>query len=270
MKLAVSNIAWPIEKEAECLQIMKQHGFNYLEVAPTKYWPDLTQVTPSQITERRQIIEQSGLSVCSAQALLFGRPELSIFGDDRVKNETVDYLKMVIDICSALGAQRLVFGSPKNRLKAGRTFDQAKFEAAEVFRTLGDYCVRKNVILCIEPNSKKYGCDFVTNVDEAIAVVDAVKSSGFGLHLDTGNMLMEGDDFTQCFLKSVDLVRHFHISAPYLKPIQNVNDDFDELVWLEIGGLQVVKTVEMLLEKNQDLCLELEGNLRFVKTKLKC
>lgn len=268
MKLAASNIAWPLEREVECLRIMKDHGFNYLEIAPTKYWPDLTQVAESQVIERRQLIEDCGLSVCSAQALLFGKSDLKVFGTDSEKLETINYLKIVIDVCASIGARKLVFGSPRNRLKGTRGFLEALSESSEFFRVLGKYCQQKNVVLCIEPNSTKYGCDFITNVDQAIQLVAAVGSEGFGLHLDTGNMIMESESICEAISKGEGLIQHFHVSAPFLGPIVELDSLIDVSGWRMIRDLKIVKTVEMLIKDEHLVKDHFVGSLEFLQDKL--
>lgn len=267
MKLAVSNIAWPLEFETECLEILKSRFISHLEIAPTKYWVDLNIVSGEQITNKRNEIEKIGMSIISAQSLLFGKPEMKVFGSDVEVNATFEYLKKVVDICSSFGCKALVFGSPKNRLKGNRSFSDAVKEAKPLFQKLGTYCESKGTTLCIEPNAVSYGCDFVTNVDEAIQLVSAVATRGFGLHLDTGNMIMAGEKVSEAIEKAADLIHHFHISAPYLTPVSALKDHLSSKDWITIGDVRSCLSIEMLI-KEGNIPQVLDHNIQYVNQSL--
>src|SRR5262249_19774551 len=68
----------------------------------------------------------------------------------------------------------------------------------------------------IEPNSRRYGCNFIVNVSEAVALVRRVDHPGFALHLDSAAMLLEGDVLAAVWNDTSELVRHYHISEPDL------------------------------------------------------
>ena len=70
--------------------------------------------------------------------------------------------------------------------------------------------------MCIEPNPRGYGCDFITTVDEAAELVRAVDSPGFRLHGDSGELLMNDEDVERVFGEHGSLLGHFHISEPFL------------------------------------------------------
>src|SRR5205807_8776286 len=84
------------------------------------------------------------------------------------------------------------------------------------FRRLGDRANTCQTILCIEPNPTAYECDFITTLDEAVQLVRAVDHLGFGLHVDTGALALNGERLT---LPSNVSAAHFHISEPFLAPI---------------------------------------------------
>jgi D-psicose/D-tagatose/L-ribulose 3-epimerase len=55
--------------------------------------------------------------VFAAQALLFGRRDLTLFDDADTRQRTLDYLCIMVRVCARLGARALVFGSPKNAIE---------------------------------------------------------------------------------------------------------------------------------------------------------
>jgi sugar phosphate isomerase/epimerase len=152
------------------------------------------------------------------QALLFGRPELTIFDSPAVRQATLDYLRRIIALAGRLGARILVFGSPGNRLRRNLSHVDALGVAVPFFREVAEAANAHGVVLCIEPNPEAYGCDWVTNVAQGIEVVDAVNHGGFGLHLDAAAMTLAGDP-AQAVTAAGARCRHFHVSAPFLHEV---------------------------------------------------
>jgi len=115
MKLAVSNIAWPMEHDAAVADVLRGLGVTGIEVAPTKVWPRPLEATDAEIDAYRRFWDDRGIAIAAAQSLLFGRPDLTLFESDDTQRRTLEYLTGIIRLCGRLGAGALVFGSPKNR-----------------------------------------------------------------------------------------------------------------------------------------------------------
>ncbi len=215
MCLAVSNIAWPAGADYEAARVLREQGATGVELALTKVWPEPLTASSVETARCRRWWEARGLRVVALQALLFGKPELVLFGNPAAREATREYLEGLIAQAARLGAGVLVFGSPGNRKRAPLSPAIARSIAVSFFRELGKVARDRGVILCIEPNPADYGCDFVTTVDEGIDLVDAVGSEGFGLHLDTGGMTLAGDPPARVTAAG-SLCRHFHASTPFL------------------------------------------------------
>jgi sugar phosphate isomerase/epimerase len=219
VKLAASNIAWPRDQDEAVAALLRRLGFEAVELAPTAIWPAPTEVSPSAAAEVRALWASHGLRISSLQALLFGHPELLIFGDDAAREATRRYLEKIIQLGGALGAEALVFGSPKNRARMGRSPEEAEEIAVRFFRELGRVAADAGTCLCLEPNPEIYGCDFITRVGEGLALVRRVDSPGFRLHLDSGGMTLAGEQVGPPLLEAMAAARHFHVSEPHLVPI---------------------------------------------------
>jgi len=218
MKFAASNIAWRAAEDAEVVVLLKRYGFEGIEIAPTRIWQDPLRATPSQVREVRATWTDQGLPIVAMQSLLFGHPELTLFESKEIRQKTREYLARMIDLGAGLGARVLVFGSPKNRQRAGLPVHEALAIAADFFRDLGNRAHAAGVALCVEPNPALYACDFVTTSREGLALVDAVQSPGFGLHLDAAGMTLAGE--TPDALEAVaGSLEHFHASEKNLDPV---------------------------------------------------
>jgi sugar phosphate isomerase/epimerase len=215
MKLAISNIAWAPAQDVEVAAAMRAAGADAVELAPTTCWPDPLLAKAQERRALRERWEQLGFPIVALQSLLFGRPDLQLF-DPASREELRGRLAGIMALAADLGATRLVFGSPKNRVRGALSSQQAFDQAVHFFRALAVDGERLGVTLCIEPNPVEYGCDFITTAADGRALVEAVNSPGFGLHLDAAGMLLAGDDASAEIAASRHVLCHVHLSSPQL------------------------------------------------------
>ncbi len=216
MKFAVSNIAWLFAGQEAVLAALRDLGVSAVEVAPTKLFPDPSAVTPAEADAARGQWADQGFSIVAAQALLFGKPELTLFESAEARERTLDYLARVLAVCGRLGAGACVFGSPKNRRRGGVPEAEARNTAVSFFRRLAAHAADAGTAVVLEANPPRYGADFVTRAAEAIELVRAVDHPAFRLHLDTACMAIAGDPIAAAFDAGVPLLGHFHVSEPDL------------------------------------------------------
>lgn len=220
--LAVSNIAWHPEEELAVAKTLENLGVRFVEIAPTKVFEDPTDVSDVELRTYLSFWEDHGVSVVAFQSMLFGYPELSIFGEPSVTRATFERLTSFTELAGRMGARRLVFGSPRNRRRP-TDMDPALVQdrAIGFFSEIGRRAEDAGVIFCIEPNPTRYGCDFVTTAAEGAQLVRAVASPGFGLHLDVAGMTLAGDRVDEEISASADILCHYHVSAPDLGLIED-------------------------------------------------
>jgi sugar phosphate isomerase/epimerase len=224
MKLAVSNIAWTNEEEPAVAQLLKELDVQYVEIAPTKKWTEPSDTTAEDVESYRAFWAEYGIEIVAFQSMLFNRPELKLFGDEGLRQQTLTYLQDYIVLASQFGAQVLVFGSPKNRTKGNMPNDETQTIAKAFFKELGVTAEDQGTNFCIEPNPAEYGCDFITEARQGIDLVRAVDTEGFGLHLDIASMTLAGDDVSASIKEAGNLLKHFHISAPFLGQVEDLED----------------------------------------------
>lgn len=191
IRRAISNIAWGAADEPQLASQLVGWGATGVEVAPARVVPQPELAEPHQLSAYREFWEQHGLPIVATQALLFGRPELQLFGTPAVRRDLLEYVTCMIRLSAALGAQTLVFGSPKNRRRGELPLHEAVAIAEPFFRELGRRAEAAGVWLALEANPAMYGGDFVLTAEQAWELVRRVDQPGFGLHLDSGGMLIE-------------------------------------------------------------------------------
>lgn len=242
MKLSISNIGWTAEQDGAAYAVMKEYGFEGLEIAPTRIFPDGPYERLSEAREwSRTLKERYGFSAPSMQSIWFGRQE-KIFGTEEERAFLIDYTKKAVDFAAAAGCGNLVFGCPRNRFFP----DGADHKTGvDFFRTLGEYAASKGTVIGMEANPPIYGTNYVNDTAAALRLVEEVSSDGFRLNLDTGTMIYNGES-ADVIKGKTRLVSHVHISEPHLKPIERrqihndlkdilLGEGYDRFISVEMG-----------------------------------
>ena len=216
MRIAFSNIAWDPAEQAEILPVLQAARIAGIEIAPTKIWPAWVGATTAAASQVAQSLAAQGFTIPSMQALLFGHPELKLFGGEPERVAFLKHIEDVAGIAAGLGAKTLVFGSPSNRDPGELAPDAAMQAAVTIMRAAGDICAARGVWLGIEANPAVYGCKFITHWFEAAELVRRCNNPGIRLHLDAACTVLAGDDLAQAVAESIDILAHVHISEPHL------------------------------------------------------
>lgn len=263
-KLAVSNIAWSQHDDPEVLSLLKRHGVGGIEIAPTKIWPDWSGATHQAALTYARRLQEEGFVIPSMQAILYGKPDLQIFGDAKSHHALYEHMALVADIAAAFNAKILVFGAPKNRDRGDLTEDEAFARAVPVFQRLGEICHTRGVTLGLEANPTAYGCNFIVSAEASVALVKAVDSPGVALHIDTGGMHMAKENGADAIRKAGNLIRHVHISEPNLGHFREHKiNHMEHAAALEAGFYESWLSIEMRAEADHELD-NLDHACRFV------
>jgi D-psicose/D-tagatose/L-ribulose 3-epimerase len=225
MRLAFGNIAWASDEDGVVLDWLRNHQVQGIEVAPTRLWPNWDGATPGAAAAHARAMDELGLATPSLQSLLFGRPDLQVFGTPQQQTDLIDHLAQVASLAAAMRAKVMVFGSPKNRDRGGLTPALAMQHAIRFFRQAGQVCAEAGVTLAIEANPSCYGCNFVTCWQEAEELVRSCNHPGVRLHLDTACTLLAGDNPVAAVAQVADILAHVHVSEPDLGPFSSPRTD---------------------------------------------
>lgn len=246
MNLAISNLAWARNDDIMVARLLESMNVQGVELAPTKVWEHPFSVSPAELDDYRELWRSFGIEIVAIQSLLFGRPELRVFGTSELRDQTLDYLRKMIRLAGRLGAKAMVFGSPKNRLIGNLTTTAALNIAVPFFEALANEAEGSGVVFCIEPNPVEYGTDWIVTTREAMVLVEAVAHDSFGLNIDTGGMTLSGEDPTSALGDCGPWIRHFHISEPDLAPIGTRGVDHRRFASsLAVTGFSGWQSIEM-------------------------
>jgi sugar phosphate isomerase/epimerase len=239
MRLAVSNIAWGPREDGAVAELLRRHGVGGVEIAPTKWRERPLDTTSSEIAAYRRYWEDSGLPIVSLQSLLFGHPEMQLFGDAAARQAMRDYLRRMIDLGADLGAGALVFGSPKNRRRGSMPLADAVHIACDFLRDLGDEARARGLLFCLEANPPSYDCDFITTTPDAVELCKLVGDANVLVNIDLGGMTIEHEDTARTIRAAAPFIGHVHASEPNLVELGAAADHeaaAEALAAIDYGG----------------------------------
>jgi sugar phosphate isomerase/epimerase len=201
----------------EHLALLRELGCDGVELAPNAIWPEPVEATTAQRAALRRAVADAGLEVVGFHALFYTRPDLQLFADASSRRDWTAYLNQLSALCGELGGRRLIVGSPRNRVRHGRSDADSLAWATDAFREAADAAARNGVVVCIEPLPSRE-TEFIVSSDEGAALVRRVDHPGFGLHLDAKAMVEQGEDVAGALARHGRLARHFHVGDPGLAP----------------------------------------------------
>ncbi len=262
MKLSISNIAWQKEEDYQVYTLMQQYGFQGLEIAPTRIFPDQPYSDLSRAKKwSQELFENEGFQISSMQSIWYGREE-NLFRSSEERQSLLNYTKKAIDFAEAIGCGNLVFGCPRNR-----NLDDPSLEASAIpfFRELGDYAAEHHTVLAMEANPTIYHTNYVNDTKSAIELVQKVNSKGFRVNLDVGTMI-QNQETCQLLGDHVDVINHVHISEPYLAFIEEralhkellllmKKEQYNGYISIEMGRQEKLQDIERAMKYLKDLAV---------------
>jgi len=268
MRLAISNIAWDVCEDEAVARLLAQYGIDAIDIAPGKYFPDPSKASDKDIERVKQWWGDRGIEVTGMQALLFGTSGLNVFGTPDVQQALLDHLAAVCRIGEGLNAPRLVFGSPKNRDRAGLSDEETQSAAVACFGRLGDIAQKHGVMVCLEPNPPRYGANFMTTSAETASVVKSVAHPAIKMQFDTGAVFINGESADAILASHAHLIGHVHASEPDLMPLGDCGTDHPKIHEALLKYLpKTVISIEMVATKAEPHLVSIE---RAVSYAVKC
>jgi D-psicose/D-tagatose/L-ribulose 3-epimerase len=174
----------------------------------------------------------------------------------------LQYFTAVCRIGAGLGAKRLVFGSPKNRDRAGLSDHESMDVAVPFFRRLGNIAQLYGVVICLEPTPPCYGANFMTTSAETAQVVEHAAHPAISMQLDSCALSINGEDPADVLQNYGHLIGHVHASEPNLVALGDGGTDHAMVaVALKRHLTNHVVSIEMLATKNEPHKVSIERAL---------
>ena len=213
MKFAMCNEfcqGWSVD---DALRLAAEVGYDGVEIAPFTLADDARAVSTAERERLRRSAADRGVAIIGLHWLLVKPPGLSITGPDAaVRRQTLEYLEALVDLCADLGGDRIVLGSPKQRMVLpGTTPAEAWERARDLFVALMPRAASRRVTVCLEPLARTE-TNFINTVAEGLRMVAAVDHPCFKVHLDVKAMSDEPRPFDVVIGEAAGQVGHLHVN----------------------------------------------------------
>lgn len=219
MKLSVSNILWNVEDDDKIFKILNKNNITCIDIAPTKYHDIVNYFNPEDFVKIKNFWNENSIQITGMQSLFFGLPKITMFENEYSRQILIKHLKKIFIIADILEVKYLVFGSPSIRKYQMSDLNKSYYEIAkEFFLEVSEILSKYNSKICIEPNPKDYGCDFINNSYECFEFINDINKPNIKAHFDLGSSVLNKENIEQVFKDGIEFINYFHISEPYLMP----------------------------------------------------
>jgi D-psicose/D-tagatose/L-ribulose 3-epimerase len=264
MKLSISNIAWKNCDFYKYTKLVKDQGCSGIELAPSCIWKEPVNADKKEVLELFENIKKIGLKVVGMHSLLYTRPDLQLFKNKNSRDQTIQYIFKLIDICSQLEGKQLIFGSPKNRKLHGQDYKKCEEQALNDFYEISEYSKKKDIFFCIEPLGPE-DTDFISSVEEGGKMVINVNHPNFKLHLDTKAIFSTKENPNIVVKKYKDIIQHVHVGDLLLLEPGTVNKNHS-LVGEALKNIKYSNYISIEMKKNpKDVEGSILRSIRYVK-----
>jgi len=246
-KLVVSNICVKDISNFQFSCILKLFGIQNIQIAPTtliKNWDNLQELNFEQFNK-------NNISVYSFQSISYGLNNLNIFDID-TSDSFFNHMKKMINFGILNNVKVFVFGCPKNRQILDINNNNNDEIFCNFFKRVGEYIGDNNLTICLEPNSKKYGCNYLNKIKEVGDIVKQINHKNIKMMVDIGNAIMENDNLTDMYMYK-DVIYNIDISQENMLDFSNITQkhiDFKKI----LSNINYNKNInlEMLIKNDND------------------
>jgi sugar phosphate isomerase/epimerase len=230
VKISISNLAWAPSENTAVLALLRKHEIAAIDVVPNKCFSNLETVDANEISLVRKWWNDAGVRIVGMQSLLYGTAGLNLFGEQETRERMLSHLSRICRIAGGLGeGVCMVFGSPRNRNRAGLEKARALEMAVAFFQKLALVAGDRDVKICLEPNPVEYNSNFMTTADETAEVVSRVGHPSVRMQLDTGAIRLNKENVREILAKHAEHIGHVHVSEPYLAPIETEQGEHQKM-----------------------------------------
>jgi sugar phosphate isomerase/epimerase len=217
IKLGICNELFEGWELNRVCRVIKELGYDGVEIAPFTLAPLITDVSPARRHELKTIVEDAGLETIGLHWLLAKTEGFYLTTPDAaIRRATGDYLIALAEATRDLGGSLMVLGSPKQRdLLPGVSYEQAVGYAIEVFDRIMPVIAAFDIDLCLEPLAPSE-TNFLNTCSQARDVIGLVGHPRLKLHMDVKAQSSERETTVP------DLIRQYARAAGHFHA-QDVN-----------------------------------------------
>jgi len=213
-RLAVCNEVFEKRDLAESCRILRNAGWQGIELAPFTLAENATTLSAGQRRSLRDIMTSEGVEFVGLHWLMVGPPGLHVTTpDEAVRRKSWNYVAGLVDLCADLGPNgAMVFGSPQQRSSTGGLSPvEATRHFIDGIAGLARRAAERGVTICIEPLSPSQ-TDVVLTLEEAASIVGQIGSPAVQTMYDSHNAIAETQPHECLVDRHFPLLRHIHVN----------------------------------------------------------
>jgi sugar phosphate isomerase/epimerase len=213
-KHAICNEAYGTRPLSEVCRSIRRIGYAGIEIAPFTLAERPSEISPSQRSAYRDIIQSEGLSFVGLHWLMVSPPGLHVTSPEAsLRERSWRHILDLIDLCAGLGDNGvMVFGSPKQRCTVdGLSREQATAYFVDGLARTATHAQQRGVTILVEALPRGQ-CDVITTLAEAAGIVRQIDSPAIRTMFDTHNAVDEKEPHAALVDRYFDLIRHVHVN----------------------------------------------------------
>jgi len=184
-------------------------GFDGVDIwcgRPHLFRRDLSEEAVSALGAK---IKKSGLKIVTIMPAFYRYPFSLSSPVESIYRDSIGYMKDCIDNAKLIGAENVLV------VPMSCVLNQTPAEARRMFvRNLAevcDYAEQKHIRLGIEV-LKPPSCNFITKTQDALDIMNELKSHNLGIVFDSGEMNLSGESFDSALDLAGDSIINIHIN----------------------------------------------------------
>lgn len=258
--LCVSNICINNISQLQFASLLKLYGITKVEIALTKLIDSCDKLDNINL----EIYKNNNLEIYSIQSITYILNNLNIF-DENTRDELFNHFKKIIDYGEKNNIKVLVFGCPRN-IKILDIESDNNSIFIDFFKKIGDYCTNKNIVICLENNSKKYNSNFMNTISECAYLVRQINKNNIKMIVDLGNAVME-NDYWYYLEKYIDIIYNIDISHENMSNFLEIHESNSIFKFvLDNNNYNKIINLEMLINDDNNEIYILNDSLKnFIK-----
>jgi len=189
MKLAVVSSVFSNYPLEHVLPIVARAGYEGIDLWGGRPHVFRSDLGPSRLHAVRRQAADLGLEIASVMPAFYRYPFSLTTNDDRIRRDSLDYLKESIDNAVQLGATSVL--TVPGRSLHGQSRDDAWARMSDSLATVADIGAAAGVRIGVEAVNH-YVSDLVVNAADALRLIRPLGRENLGVVLDSGHIHLAG------------------------------------------------------------------------------
>lgn len=215
MKYAICNeLFGKMDFEVSC-QLISKNGYTGIEIAPFTIFSnryELDSLNLMKINQIKAVLKKNNLQFVGFHWLFLGFSGFHLFSSDyKIRENTYNHLKKLIDLVGELGGGLLVLGSPEERKIVNMSFENAERILVERLKELINHLKNNGAMILLEALPRKY-TNFINTLEQAKNMIDRINSDQVKGMFDFHNCTDEKETWADLIDRYFTIIKHVHLN----------------------------------------------------------